>query len=510
MATMRFGHPGHGRPTCPLIGAAIVVMALVVPAGNTLALDFDPGPSRQITSSGDALAFQRGLARTVPASAVLVYQDRIGGHLAIFRRLTQDEGTSWGARSRLSGVSVRQAARPAVAADGMAVDVVWVEGRRCDAASCRLRIATSGDGGSTFGTTKTLSSEGSPGLVNVARRGQLVVVAWTDWATGNTLVRSSTDGAETFGDSIVLGTSRNKPYLDTRREARVTLGIGGGMVYALYFVRDGAARMRRSGDDGQTWRSAQVISDKANGSAGGSVVAGPDDAFLAYSEYSARKARTRVVTRSTVNDGSDWTPAVLADPRSRSRSFSRVSLWSTASGTAATCSSSRRASTARAGAGGSTSSTPSIEARLGPAATWPGAALPSSSFPRRSIGKAAPWFFAASRNRAGSRTSTPSSRRTTRRLRPRPVRGSEAADPFGSRRTSMRATTTTRFCCPRGASCCGAGRASGRRLAAARTCPRPRPPERGRSRPPASREGREHRAPPSTGAGRRRGSRSRR
>lgn len=312
MTTVRDGHQGHGRPIRPLIVAAIVVMALVVPAGNTLALAFDPGLSRQISSSGDGVAFQRGLARTVPGSAVVVYQDRIGGHPAIFRRLTQDDGTSWGPRSRLSGVSVRQAARPAVAADGMAVDVVWVEGRRCDAASCRLRIATSGDGGSTFGTTKTLSSDGSPGLVQVARRGQLVVVAWTDWATGKILVRSSTDGAETFGNSIVLGTSRNKPYLDTRREARVTLGIGGGMVYALYFIRDGAARMRRSDDDGQTWRSTQVISDKANGSAGGSVVAGPDDALLAYSRYSARKARTRVVTRSTVNDGSDWTPAVLA------------------------------------------------------------------------------------------------------------------------------------------------------------------------------------------------------
>ena len=186
--------------------------------------------------------------------------------------------------------------------DGQDVDAVWVEGADCfDRTGCRLRYRRSRDGGRSFDPPATLAHGSAPGFTQVARRGSLVVVAWTNEETGAVLVRRSTNGGTTFARAQKLGLTAYRPFGDGRRDGAVSLAIGGGVVYVLWSRDYGTLKLRRSPDAGAAWLARQTLSSDVNDGFDADVAAGPDDALVAFNSVFDGP-----VTIDSTDDGQHW------------------------------------------------------------------------------------------------------------------------------------------------------------------------------------------------------------
>jgi hypothetical protein len=287
--------------------AALVLMAILPARAAT----FSPDAPRRLTSSGRGTAFARALVRTGPDSAAVVFSDIGGGRRRVFVRRTSDDGLTWDARTRISGPG--RASHAAVGGDAQGISVAWAEGRDCQRGPCRVWVASSLDGGQTFTARRPLTRRGVPGIIQVARSGQLVVIGFTDWRSGRMRLRVSHDGGATFAAPVSLGTTQNRPFSGTLLDGLVSVAIGDGVSHVAYFDRPHRLRVRRSLDDGATWGPSQRLGDSSvYGVFGLSLVAGGDDAVIAYTD---RSRGFKVKTQVSLDRGVYWRRATRVSPR---------------------------------------------------------------------------------------------------------------------------------------------------------------------------------------------------
>lgn len=306
-------HTTIRRGLFPALSLGLLLAAQTAPAA---AAEFTPLQPKALTTSGKADAWQRGLAVTGGGVLVAGFEEFSGGAWRTFVRRSIDAGDTWSVRRRISG-SAPQAVRLSLAAGGDFVDAVWVEGRNC-AGNCRLRYRRSGDGGASFGSPITLDSGNRPGLAQVARNGDIVAVAWTDWKTGYVKARVSTDGGASFGSPVTLGRTSNEPVGGDRRDGWATVAIGAdGAIHVAFFRRPDTLRLRRSLDSGDTWLGAQTMHGGANGFGGASLTAEGDRLVLGFSRFNG--TRTWPVTRSSEDRGASWGPTVAVPTADGSR-----------------------------------------------------------------------------------------------------------------------------------------------------------------------------------------------
>jgi hypothetical protein len=171
-----------------------------------------------------------------------------GGQFAeIIHTRSTDGGGDFGVGGgNLSG-TFGDSTAPAVAVSGDNVYVVWSDN---SPGNFEILYRRSTDGGETFGDTVNLSiTAGDSSAPAVAVSGDNVYVVWSDNSLGNLDIfyRRSTDGGANFGDTVNLtnfGGDSSAP----------AVAVSGNNVYVVFriklFAADGAILYRRSTDGG--------------------------------------------------------------------------------------------------------------------------------------------------------------------------------------------------------------------------------------------------------------------
>lgn len=179
-------------------------------------------------------------------------------------------GVTWSRATELFGsTSAERIVTPnlAVAAAKDQVVVAW---RTRGTQGTSLWIRRSTDGGSTWKARQRLfqaDGQRTLGTPAVSLVGDTLVVATTNRATGNVLLRRSADGGASFGPSRVMGRTHlsidcQEPVID----ALVGLGASGDTVHLAWSdAKAGSCiaselEVRTSRDDGVTWKQARVAS----------------------------------------------------------------------------------------------------------------------------------------------------------------------------------------------------------------------------------------------------------
>lgn len=149
----------------------------------------------------------RGPKITTSGNNVYVaWFDDIEGNNEILYRRSTDGGANFGSTINLSNNN-EESVRPAIAASGNNVYVVWIDGQPFGFGNNEVFYRRSIDGGATFGPTINLSNnEGNSLGVSIAADKNNVYVAWGDTMEGvsEILYRRSTDIGVTFGPTINL------------------------------------------------------------------------------------------------------------------------------------------------------------------------------------------------------------------------------------------------------------------------------------------------------------------
>ena len=185
---------------------------------------------------------------------------------------------------------------PAVAANGDAVHVVWIE-------DAKTMYRRSDGAGVTWSSPMRLSSTllGHRDRADIAVRGDTVHVVWGDTGVGNWEVfyRRSRDGGVTWLKRTRL--TRNDDLSQFP-----SVAVRESTVHVVWWQGPGGIDYRRSDDAGATW-------SKATSLGGTPVVGSPPDIVAAKSAVlvawqSNSGGGSQIVYRRSVNGGQTWAP----------------------------------------------------------------------------------------------------------------------------------------------------------------------------------------------------------
>jgi len=233
-----------------------------------------------------------GFVTTPPTSAVILYGDGSG----LFVTVSANYGLNWSTPVQLSSGSSIQGA--AMAARGSFVDVIWSE-------SYSLHYARSDDGGASFDLRKTVPASTNTLLALDVDRGPDDTVAMTWTTNGKLRTRVSTNGGATFHPRFTLA--------DSAVDADVE--VGDGVVYVVCQVGF-SLRMRRSLDDGLTWKPWEELAKTAGEYEGFDIAAAGTYAYLVFTKKAVTTVEYHqyIQLRKTANRGRTWSAPVDLSP----------------------------------------------------------------------------------------------------------------------------------------------------------------------------------------------------
>jgi hypothetical protein len=266
------------------------------------------GSPKSLSVWGQTYLWPGSLGATSNNRAHVVYIESVVGTTIVEYRSTSNGAASWGAPFQLSSGAVSVATQPSLAATGLAVDAVWVQGTNT---GLKVIYRRSLDAGTTWQRPLGLTSSGISQFPRVARDGAgHVVVAWTDGQTGKIRVRASANGGRTFGSAIVVGTTTNIPNGFTHLQGFPAFAVGSGIIYLAYYTSTSTLRVRRSTSGGASWSAAATLTTSASGYFPG-LAANGSKALLGYSLHSG--STSYAVYRRTTDKWSHWSsPSALA------------------------------------------------------------------------------------------------------------------------------------------------------------------------------------------------------
>jgi len=150
-------------------------------------------------SNNDGVSIQPQMAVSGD-NVFAAWMDSTPGFFDIFVASSTDGGATFGDPINVSNTAEGFSSSPELAASGDNVHVMWQD----TLPSNDIFVASSTDGGATFGDPINISNSGAPSAGQIAASGDNVHVVWMDSASGNPeiFVASSTDGGATFGAPV--------------------------------------------------------------------------------------------------------------------------------------------------------------------------------------------------------------------------------------------------------------------------------------------------------------------
>jgi hypothetical protein len=304
-----------------------MVLSIVV-AGSATATSWTG--DRALTKSGGGYGYRGGLAVSSGTLVHAVYEQFTLGQFMVWYRRSTDSGTTWGTPILLSRPGVGDAGVPAVDAAGSAVDAVWIEGDDIiNGLDSTVVYRRSADGGLTWQDPIQISATtGRAGFPRVLHGpAGHVIVTWTDQVSGRVFERLSVDGGKTFGATVLIATTSNRPFPsrtvnEPLYEAYPSAAAGTGVIYLVYFSTARTLLVRRSFDGGVHWGTAVALATSADGQDAAAVAAYGSGAIVGYAAV-AGADRYSVVKRTT-DGGGHWGSPVALSPLSGYPSFAPV------------------------------------------------------------------------------------------------------------------------------------------------------------------------------------------
>ena len=288
------------------IAALFAVLLAGLQATNAIALTWTS--DTKITAFGKGYAYPGSLAVSSTTTAHMVYEHAVQDVFGVYYRRTTNSGSTWGTPIILSRPSSGVAGLPVIDANGAAVDAAWVEGDALLASSDSVvRYRRSTDSGGTWLAPFNISpSNESAGMPRVGHKSSsaTVGVVWTNTANGKVYVKISTDNGATWKTRINLSTTSNKPYGGTILEAFPVIAFGSGVIYVGYYSANKTLKLRRSTDNGVTWKASQSIATNAASWWSPSIAATSSTAVFGYGAQSTTDNWT--VYRRTTDKGATW------------------------------------------------------------------------------------------------------------------------------------------------------------------------------------------------------------
>lgn len=299
--TLTFIRPRRLLGALPVVGVALLLAASPAAAwdgrveisGSTF--NSNTTDNEQVVAAGGKLHF--------------VYNTDMG---PTYRRTTMDLQPSTGeVLIKLTGA---EGDAEGIAVDGDLMAIVY---RDYSTERQELGIRTSTNGGQSWNAPIVVAAytnfnNKQMGKGSVAVSGQTVVVAWTDGRNGNVNLRRSTDGGQTFGSTLRLGTTTAWSW-QALLDGQVQLAASGSRVVATWYgARGGGSHpkklmLRRSSDGGATFRAKQIVDPGDQSWEGPSVAVAGTTVLVLH----ATKAGKVGVLRST-NGGQSFTGKDLA------------------------------------------------------------------------------------------------------------------------------------------------------------------------------------------------------
>lgn len=283
-------------------------------SGRSWVIAQDLSPAGVAAGSPDLVTSDDGSRLT----AVWVQQDSADPRLRVYAASSTDAGATWGSAVAVSPLGALYP-RVAASADGTRVTAVWW------GPTGSIQAAASVDGGLTWSPPSTIAvgAEQQPvGFpLTLSHDGARATVAWTDYDSRQTQllrVASSGDGGVTWSTPRTL-----TPTERMADQPQLVASADGTRVAAAWLMRAANPKgngwpvyLARSVDAGASWSSPRVLSGSAGGEPVALTMSDEGNRLSAAWSWVARGTQ-RMQATSSRDGGASWTPATSISPAGR-------------------------------------------------------------------------------------------------------------------------------------------------------------------------------------------------
>ncbi len=231
----------------------------------------------------------------------LVWNDTRDGDDEIYYKRSTDEGTSWGADTRMTN-SPGGSYSPSLTVSGTTVHLVWDDSRN---GNQEIYYKRSTDGGISWGAdTRMTNSAGLSKYASITVLGTVVHVAWDDQRDGNSEIyhKRSTDGGVSWGTDTRLTNNAS-----ASRYASVAAS-GSDIHLVWHDNRNGILNdeiyYKRSTDEGVSWGIDTRLTNSSSHSWYPSIAVSGQAAHLVWQDM--RDADDEIYYKRTTDGGISW------------------------------------------------------------------------------------------------------------------------------------------------------------------------------------------------------------
>jgi hypothetical protein len=189
------------------------------------------------------------------------------------------------------------------AASGSNRFVVWAD---YTPGNNEILFGRSTDNGATWQPITNLSSNPGDSLrPQIAASGSNVYVVWTqinsEGTSGDVFVRKSANNGATWGGKVKLSVS---PFAGTNTDASARIAVSGSNVYVAWEDDEGKVLVRRSTDNGNTWKTIDILSNTTFFSYDPNIAAVGSNVYVTWTEEHKETADT--IFRRSTDNGATW------------------------------------------------------------------------------------------------------------------------------------------------------------------------------------------------------------
>ncbi|MGH9991621.1 MAG: sialidase family protein [Nitrososphaera sp.] len=253
------------------------------------------------SSSSASSTVSDEVAAASGSNRFVVWSDSTPGNQEIFFRRSADNGVTWQPKVNLSN-NPGNSNIPLIRASGANVYVVWRQ-ESASGSGVDIFLRQSPDNGVTWKSPINISkSIGNSYSHQLAVSGSNAYVTWQDDTFGKAevLLRRSTDNGATWKPYVNISNNPGDSELPQ-------IVAAGSNVYVTWDDRGtGEILLRRSTDSGATWKSVENLSSNPGGSTIPRIAVSASKVYVVWEQTSAKATAVDVFFRRSTDNGVTW------------------------------------------------------------------------------------------------------------------------------------------------------------------------------------------------------------